>query len=168
MPKSIYLIGSLRNNKAVNRLAVALRKEGYDVFDDYSSSGPNADDHWKEYSQGRGQTYEEALNSYAAEHAFAFDKHHLDRCDIGILAHPAGKSCHLELGYLLGQGKPGIIYWPKGAPPKDRWDLMTKFARRAYSFDGLLAELRNIEHQEAYVANKLSRIADDIRKEQGF
>ena len=142
MSKTIYLIGSLRNNEAVNLLANRLREEGYDVFEDWSSVGPRADDHWKTYSQRRGQTYKEALSSWAAEHVFQFDKHHLDRCDIGVMMHPAGKSCHLELGYLIGQGKPGIIYWPDGEPPEDRWEVMVKFAQRAFSFEELLQELK--------------------------
>ena len=145
MSKLIYLIGSLRHLEAVNLLANSIRENGYEVFDDWSSPGPEADDFWKAYSQRRGQTYKEALGSWAATHVFEFDKHHLDRADIGVLVHPAGKSCHLELGYMIGQGKPGIIYWPDGEPPKDRWDVMVKFARTAFSFEELMYELSLID-----------------------
>lgn len=142
--KEIYLIGSLRNPD-IPELAVKIRQEGFNVFDDWYSPGPKADDYWKDYSQRRGLTYREALYSYAAKHVFEFDKFHLDRCDIGVLVHPAGKSCHLELGYLIGQGKPGFIYWPEGEPPKDRWDIMVQFATPCFSFDELKEELCKIK-----------------------
>jgi hypothetical protein len=144
MTKVIYLIGSLRHNEMVNKIGVQLREAGYDVFDDWSSVGPEADDYWKEYAQRRDMTYKEALNGWSAEHVFEFDKAHLDRADMAILVHPAGKSCHLELGYVIGSGKPGIIYWPEGEPPQERWDVMVKFARTAFSFEELLEELKEV------------------------
>lgn len=97
------------------------------MFDDWFAAGPIADDSWKEYEQNRGHTYIEALNNYAAKHVFSFDKHHLDRVDAGILVYPAGKSAHLEMGYLAGQGKPTYILFD-GDPELDRWDVMLQFA----------------------------------------
>lgn len=81
----------------------------WEIFDDWYSPGPEADDFWKTYEQGRGRSYSEALKGYAARHIFEFDKHHIDSADAGILVCPAGKSGHLELGYMIGQGKPGYI-----------------------------------------------------------
>ncbi len=138
--KCIYLMGSLRN-PTIPELAVSIRKHGWEVFDDWYSPGLRADDHWRDYAQRRGQSYQTALSSYAATHVFEFDKYHLDRADVGVLVHPAGKSCHLELGYMVGQGKPGIIYWPDGEPAKDRWEVMTLFADRAFSFKELIKTL---------------------------
>lgn len=144
MTKIIYLVGSLRNPN-VPQLANDLRKEGFEVFDDWFAPGPEADDFWKKYSQGRKQTYKEALNSWAGKHIFEFDKYHLDRADIGVMMHPAGKSGHLELGYLIGSGKPGIIYWPDGEPPQDRWDVMIQFARPVFSYNELIEELNRVK-----------------------
>lgn len=144
----IYLIGSLRN-PTIPELSNEIEKEtNIKVFDDWYSPGPRADDHWRDYSQGRGQTYQQALNDWAAEHVFEFDKHHLNRVDGGVLVHPAGKSCHLELGYLVGLGKPGLIYWPDGEPPEDRWDVMVKFADTAFSFPELCAKLKKWKDME--------------------
>ena len=56
---------------------------------------------------------------------FEFDKFHLDRCDMAVLLMPGGKSAHLELGYIVGRGKPGFILFDK--EPK-RYDVMTQFA----------------------------------------
>ncbi len=139
----IYLIGALKN-QSIPGYGVALRELGYDVFDDWFAPGKNADVYWKKYSQARGQTYKEALNSWAAKHIFAFDKHHLDRADIGVLVMPAGKSGHLELGYLTGKDKSTFILWPDGEPPKDKWDIMVKFATPVFSFSELVEKLNAI------------------------
>ena len=127
MVKSIYLIGSLRNPK-VPEVANTLRAQGYDVFDDWFAAGPEADDFWKTYSQARGEDYETALRGYAAKHVFNFDKYHLNRCDAAILVYPAGRSCGIEFGYAIGQGKPGWVLLDS----PDRWDIMVKFATGWY------------------------------------
>jgi hypothetical protein len=54
-----------------------------------------------------------------------YDKSHLDRADVAVLVSPAGKSAHLELGYIIGKGRPGIIY---NAAEPDRWDVMALFS----------------------------------------
>lgn len=119
----IYLIGSLRNPQ-IPQAANMLRNVGYEVFDDWYAAGPEADDKWRDYEKQRGHSYIEALDGFAANHVFDFDYFHLQRADIGVLWLPAGKSGHLELGYLLGQGKPGYIVMDN----PDRWDVMYKFA----------------------------------------
>ena len=138
--KSIYLIGSLRNPE-IPKIGSALRLEGFDVFDDWYAAGERADDSWKEYEISRGHNYREALSGYAADHVFDFDKHHLDRCDIAILVCPAGKSGHIELGYMCGQGKRTIVL----IDSPDRWDVMYKFASEVcFSYEELLIILRGI------------------------
>lgn len=119
------MIGSLRNPE-VPKLSQKLRELGYDVFDSWFAAGPIADDSWRDYEKFKGLTYTEALASYAARHVFDFDKYHLDRCDMGILHMPAGRSGHLELGYLIGQGKPGFVYFDQ---EPERWDVMYLFAK---------------------------------------
>lgn len=119
----IYLIGSLRNPE-VPIVANRIREVGHEVFDDWHATGPEADDFWKSYSKGKGQSYKEALNDYGAKHIFEFDKFHIDRADIGVLLMPAGKSGHLELGYMIGQGKPCYYVME---PDIERWDVMLQF-----------------------------------------
>jgi nucleoside 2-deoxyribosyltransferase len=128
---SIYLIGSLRNEQ-VPRVAAKLRCAGYEVFDDWYAAGPRADDHWQEYEDQRGHTYDQALAGYAARHVFEFDKAHLERCDMGVLLMPAGKSGHLELGYMAGLGKRTFIYMDK---QPERYDVMYQFATGGVHFD---------------------------------
>ena len=120
----VYLIGSLRNPE-VTKIANSIRELGLDVFDDWMAAGPEADDYWQKYETGRGHSYRQALAGRAATHVFGFDKHYLDLATAGVLVLPAGKSGHLELGYLIGQGKPGYILLEK---PPERFDVMYKFA----------------------------------------
>lgn len=122
--KSIYLIGSMRNPE-VPRIAKLLREQGLEVFDDWHSPGENTDECWQAYERFRGRNYKEALNGYHAKHVFEFDKAHLDRCDYVLLVLPAGKSGHLELGYVIGTGKPGFILLTE---EPERFDIMYNFA----------------------------------------
>ncbi len=121
--KQIYIIGSLRNEK-IPHIAKALRKLGFKVFDDWFSPGPEADEFWRKYEKVRGSTYKEALRNFAATHVYEFDKHHIDESQIGVLIMPAGKSGHLELGYMIGQGKPCFVFFEE---EPERWDVMHQF-----------------------------------------
>jgi nucleoside 2-deoxyribosyltransferase len=60
---------------------------------------------------------------------FEYDRGHLDRCDAALLVLPAGKSGHLELGYMAGRGKPVYIYFPS---EPERFDVMYKFATKVF------------------------------------
>ena len=122
--RSIYLIGSLRNPE-VPKVAETLRIAGFDVFDDWYAAGPEADDYWQQYEKARGHSFAEALQGYAAGHVYAYDREHLDRCDMGVLLMPAGKSAHLELGYMAGRGKRTFILLDK---EPERYDVMYQFA----------------------------------------
>jgi hypothetical protein len=136
--KSLYLIGSLRNEE-IPKVAESLRSTGLDVFDDWYSAGFEADDYWKKYEEGRGRSYKDALGGYAARHVFEFDRSHLDRCDAACLVLPAGKSGHLELGYVAGSGKPTFILLDR----PDRWDVMYQFATEVFeNKDEMLGYMR--------------------------
>jgi hypothetical protein len=140
---NIYLIGSLRN-PTIPTIGNALRDEGFEVFDDWFAGGKIADDEWQAYEKAKGNTYEQALAGYAAKHVYEFDLHHLKRADVGLLVMPAGKSGHLELGYLAGQGKPTFVYFPEGEP--ERWDVMYQFCT-GYAFD-MPTLLRRLPHEK--------------------
>lgn len=144
MEKTLYLIGSLRNDK-IPHLAKEMREAmpSFEVFDDWFSPGPEADDFWRNYEKVRGSTYKEALNNWAGKHVFEFDKFHIDRSQVGVVYMPAGKSAHLELGYMLGQGKLGYILFDE---EPERWDVMYQFATDVFfSKEELFEELRKID-----------------------
>lgn len=135
----IYIIGSLRN-PLVPVVGNKLREVGFDAFDDWYGAGPEADDCWQRYEQQRGRPYERALYGAAAQNVYQFDKRHLDRCDGAVLIMPAGKSAHLELGYVIGQKKPGYVLFDK---EPERWDVMYQFADAVfYDPDKLVEYLR--------------------------
>ena len=124
----IYLIGSLRNPEVPTH-ATYLRALGFEVFDDWYAAGPIADDSWQAYEKSRGTTYEDALNGFAAKHVFDFDFLHLKRVDAGVLVMPAGKTAHLELGFLVGLLKPTYVLFDK---EPDRWDVMYAFTKGVF------------------------------------
>lgn len=139
MTRKIYIIGSLRNPGPVAAAAKALREVGWIAFDDWSSAGPTADDCWMEYEKNRGHNFREALDGLSARHTFEYDKHHLQSSDAGLLVLPAGSSCHLELGYLMGLGKPGYFLLPE---EPTRFDVMYKFAAGIFhTIDEMVKEL---------------------------
>lgn len=128
---SLYLIGSLRNPR-IPEIAneLRLRVPGLDVFDDWHAAGPHADDCWRDYEKRRGHSYVEALQGLASKQVFEFDRTHLERCDMAMLVLPAGKSGHLELGFILGRGKPGFLLLEDGHAQDEafRYDVMYRFA----------------------------------------
>lgn len=142
----VYLIGSLRNPK-VPQLAQRLREAGHEVFDDWYAAGPEADDYWQRYEMGRGHSFAEALQGYAANHVFGYDKSHLDRCGVAVLLLPAGKSAHLEFGYMIGQGKPGYMLLDK---EPERWDVMVKFATKVCATEEELVGALGVGSNQGY------------------
>lgn len=120
----IYLIGSLRNPE-IPAIRTALEEAcGEHVFADWFAAGEHADDAWRDYEKGRGKSFREALDQPAAANVFAFDKRYLTASRAVVLALPAGKSGHLELGWMLGRGVPGAILLDS----PERWDVMYQFA----------------------------------------
>jgi nucleoside 2-deoxyribosyltransferase len=120
----IYLIGSLRHN-GVRELANRIRKHGFTVFDDWHSAGTHADEIWQAYEKQRGHDYLIGIRNEHARNVYNFDLGNINKSDTGLLLMPAGKSAHLELGYMLGQGKRGYVLF-EGEP--ERWDVMYQFA----------------------------------------
>lgn len=118
-----------------NRLRAAFPQ--HEIFDDWYSAGFEADDMWRDYEKGKGHDFQAALRGHAAKHVFQFDKHHLDTCDVAVLVLPAGKSGHLELGYVAGKGKPTAILLDSDP---DRFDVMYQFADRVAKTEVELVE----------------------------
>jgi len=72
-----------------------------------------------------------------AQHIFDFDHKHLLEADIGVLLMPAGKSGHMELGFLARGGIPTYILLPEDS---DRWDVMYRFVTQVFMDKELLLE----------------------------
>ena len=143
----IYVVGSLRNKRVVE-IANKLRENlKYDIFDDYMAAGPEADDYWKLYENGRGRDYIEALKGRAAGHVFNYDRAYIDLADAIVMVMPIGKSCAIEIGYGKSRGKPVyVILDPDHS--KDRYDFMKKFVDGLYhNVDELLPLLDHLWHE---------------------
>jgi hypothetical protein len=126
MSKCLYLIGSLRNER-IPVLANKIRKDNpdFEVFDDWYSAGPEADDYWKAHQRSKGLSYREALQGFAAKNVYNFDKRHLDRSSHALLVLPAGRSGHMEIMYAAyGVGASAAILLDE---KDDRWDVMYQF-----------------------------------------
>jgi hypothetical protein len=121
----VYIIGAL-SNPQIPHVGNAIRAAGFEVFDDWHSVGPRCDQHWQEYEDTRGRTYEEAINGQHANHAYELDRRNLEAHPIGVLVLPAGKSAHMEFGtYCQRPGRFGYVLFEE--MPK-RFDLMYKLA----------------------------------------
>lgn len=136
--KVVYLIGSM-SNPQIPVIANELRILGYDVFDDWWSAGPETDIYWMKHECERGRSYTEALAGYHAQQCYAFDKLHLDRADAAVLVLPAGKSGHLELGYVIGKGTPGFILLNQDV---QKFDIMYNFATVVENMNVLAERLK--------------------------
>lgn len=121
----VYLAGSLRNPAIPSIMRDLHIKTNSKVFADWYAAGPEADDHWKSFYSGAGYSYVEALKAPASVNTFEFDRRNMLASKTMVLALPAGKSGHLELGWFLGKGKPGYILLDSN---EDRWDVMYQFA----------------------------------------
>jgi hypothetical protein len=120
----------------------------WQVFDDWYAAGPEADDKWMQYEKDRGHDFIAALDGYAANHVYEFDKHHLDTASAVCLVLPAGKSGHLEFGYCVGRGIPAFILL---AQEPERFDVMYRFATEVVnSVPDLVAHIRDHEPEGGF------------------
>ena len=120
----VYVIGSLRNPN-IPQLGNDIRALGIEAVDNWLATGEIADDTWNKYSDIRGRSYKEALQSREAAHTFNFDKAYLNLADAVVMLFPVGKSAGLEFGYAIGQGKKGYILIEGEV---GRYEVMTQFA----------------------------------------
>ena len=132
-------MGSLRNAE-IPAIGNVLRAAGHEVFDDWHGAGPYADDEWQRYETERGRTFAEALAGHACANIVGFDQGYLDEADLGVLVMPAGKSAHMELGYLIGKRTPCFVLFPE---PPERYDAMYRLgAQVVFSVDELIERLK--------------------------
>lgn len=141
----IYIIGALKNDR-IPEFANRLEAAGFEAFADWHTPGPEADTFLLNYAKRRGWNYKQALESHAAKHTFAFDKKHIDESDAAVMLAPAGKSAHLELGYVIGCGKPGYILFEE---EPERFDVMLQFATGIF-FDEkeLVDQLKQVDEKK--------------------
>lgn len=165
--KVLYLIGSLRNER-IPILANRLRAENphMEVFDEWYSAGPEADDYWKAHQQSKGLAYQEALEGYAARNVFGFDKRHLDRSTHAILVLPAGKSGHMEIMYAAyGVGAETAIL----LDTEDvRWDVMYQFIPTILTTDEEITPWLQDQQESTVLSKKEESDTEASKNTLGF
>lgn len=134
----VHIIGSLQNPE-VPLLGNRLRELGFDAFDAWWGAGKDADRSWQTYENIRGRAYGDALYGEAAYNIFAWDVERMNIADVAVLLLPAGKSGHIEFGYMMGLGIPGYVLFDD---QPERYDLMYQFAHNVFfNVDDFLATL---------------------------
>ena len=143
----LYIIGSLSNPQVI-QVTKRLKAEGIPAFSEWMASGPEADQHWKNYGKEMGWSYLETLKSDFVQTAFNFDFKHMQQADGCILVMPTGKSAHCEFGWFVGSGRKAFILFD-GEP--DRPDLMPPNLATGVFFDldSLIAALKPIKWYDA-------------------
>lgn len=125
----IYVASSWRNEYQPT-VVLALQAVGVGVYDFRNPEEGDNGFHWSEidpaWQRWTWREYVEGLGHSLAIDGFGKDFEALDTCDGLILVLPCGRSAHLEAGYVIGQGKPSLIYKPE--PVDVEPELMNKLA----------------------------------------
>ena len=127
----IYLASSWRNEKQP-RILSALREAGYIVYDFKNPAPDNHGFHWSDidpnWKQWGPVELSNGLKNPIAIEGYQADITALVYSECCVLLLPCGRSAHLELGYAIRYGRPGIVYMESGEP-KIEPELMYKMAR---------------------------------------
>ena len=127
----IYVASSWRNERypAMIRRLLEANVEVYDfrnpVLGDNGFSWREIDPAWESWTP---EQFRNNLGHPTAKRGFAFDYAALNKANAGLCMLPAGRSAHIEFGYLLGQGKPGCILLAEGQEPELMYSMSTYIA----------------------------------------
>ncbi len=124
----IYLASSWRNPDQPTVLK-RLRHEGFEVYDFRNPHPGNHGFHWSEidtnWENWTPWEFIAALKHEQVMVGFSLDFAAMNLCDVCVLVMPCGRSAHLELGYMLGQGKPGYILLDDSGEPELMYRIVT-------------------------------------------
>ncbi len=138
----IYLASSWRNPLQPSTVGL-LREAGHQVYD--FRNPPNLTGfHWSEVGitlpVGAADYRNALLTHPRCAQGFNADFAAMRWADTGVLLLPAGRSAHLELGWMAGAGKRTIIYTHDGEEP----ELMAMMADKiVITIEELLQELQS-------------------------
>lgn len=142
----IYVASSWRNEEQP-ALVERLRQAGHEVYDfkNPQGEGPGTgfgwqrlDPDWKNWTPEKYRTY---LTHSVAQAGFESDERAMIRADACVLCLPAGRSAHLELGWMLGRGQLGyVLLSEKGFDP-DLMYLLTPMSRICVNEEELFAAI---------------------------
>ncbi len=121
-PAKIYVASSWRNERQPS-VVQTLRDARYEVYDfrDRGFHWSEIDPEWETWTPDEYRWH--LLTHPLAAEGFAKDMEALRGADAVVLVQPCGRSAHLEFGWAIGAGKPGIILLADGEP-----ELMSRMA----------------------------------------
>lgn len=140
----IYVASSWRNTYQPT-VVVALREEGYEVYDFRNPKPGDTGFSWRQCATAEQlrdprRFRDEVLTHPIAQAGFALDMTALRNADATVLVLPCGRSAHLELGYATGAGKKTFVLFDERIDEPELMYLMnTKICATLVE---LLAELR--------------------------
>jgi hypothetical protein len=145
----IYVASSWRNLYQPT-VVIALRQEGYEVYD-FRHPAPDDDGfHWAEldpaWESWTPAQYREALQHPLAQVGFAQDTLALQMADVTVLILPCGRSSHLELGYAAGLGQRTAVLMLEPCEAELMYLLVDRIC---LTMDELLAFLREPQDSHA-------------------
>ena len=124
----IYVASSWRNNQYEDVLGELLIA-GHEIWDWRDPPTGTPPFRWQDivpdYTHGHAMDTDQFLNVIEQPHAiegFHADFKGMQWCDLGVLLLPAGRSAHIEAGWIRGQAKDLYIIRPDDQEP----DLMHK------------------------------------------
>jgi hypothetical protein len=108
----IYVASSWRNSLQLVVVHV-LRRCGHEVYDFKHPAPAVSGFGWKQLTDQpppwSGEILREVLGNPIAAASYGYDIAALRACDAMVLVLPCGRSAHWEMGYAMGQGKPGYV-----------------------------------------------------------
>lgn len=127
----IYIAASWTLAPMVRIFAQFLRAHGYEVYD-FTSPEHFVFNITEESEPPRHRAnWLDVASMPEVQKACEVDKAGMDWADVGVLLLPSGRSSHMEAGYLIGQGKPLIVFGPL---PLGEFEVQYNMAR--YRMDG--------------------------------
>jgi hypothetical protein len=117
----IYVASSWRNAHQPDVVRI-LRAAGHEVYDfrnprdgDHGFHWSEIDPEWKAWTP---DAYRRGLSHCVAQCGFESDLEGMRWADMVVLVLPSGRSAHMKAGWMIGQGKPAVIYCPEPVEPE--------------------------------------------------
>jgi hypothetical protein len=108
----VYVASSWRNEFQASVVS-EIRAGGHEVYDFKQPAPGNTGFSWKQISDEpkpwSGAVLRDVLRHPIAAEGYGYDMAALRACDAVVLVLPCGRSAHWEMGYAMGQGKPGYV-----------------------------------------------------------
>ena len=147
----VYLASSVKNpeiERIMNHVSGLLYVDFLDWFHD---NDPTAWERWFENIEGyEGWTTGKHVDFMSHEQMIEIsdcDYKEMDLCDIGVLILPSGNSSHMEIGYMVGKGKPCAVFFAEGGKPTSPEPMRRGVDYWTDNFDNLI-EWMSIQYHE--------------------